>query len=96
MNKTILLSEDDLKEIFRLFTTLANDELKLAYSEDHPFFFKRVNLDEEYELCEEKREFAFDAWRAVIYFLYAKGYVLSKGEEIIDLSFSKSLFVGTT
>jgi hypothetical protein len=89
------LSEEDLKEIFSLFTTVSKDELLMIYEENNPHYYLKANLEDEYELCEEKREFAIDAWRAVLYFLYRKGYSLIKERQAIDLSFSENLFIGT-
>ena len=44
-------------------------------------------------MTEESREFALDAWRAVISFLNSKGYSLSKDGRIIKLSFSDDEFI---
>jgi hypothetical protein len=73
-NAPIMLSEEDLKEIFALFTSPADEEVKQIYDETSEFHFGRVSLAEEYSLTQEKREFAVDAWRAVNRFLHRRGY----------------------
>ena len=42
---------------------------------------------------QEKREFALDAWRAVIYFLHSKGYSLYKDGQQVSLHFSDEEFI---
>jgi hypothetical protein len=46
-----------------------------------------------YELREEKREFALDAWRAVTFFLHSKGYALTKDGKIFELFRSEEGFL---
>ena len=87
------LSEDDLKELFSLFTSSTVYEREQLYDPHSRHYLFDVELSEEYSLNEEKREYALDAWRAVIYFLYRKGYSLCKDNQIIDLSFSKEEFL---
>jgi hypothetical protein len=48
------LSDDDLKEIFGLFTSCTLYERDQIYSPGI-HYYKAVNLSEEYELTEEKR-----------------------------------------
>jgi hypothetical protein len=67
-------SEEDLQEIFALFTSPADEEVSQIYDETSRFHFRKENLAEEYSLTQEKREFAIDAWRAVNYFLQRHGY----------------------
>jgi hypothetical protein len=89
----ITLSESDLKELFALFTSATRYEKRQIYdptSDDH---FLNTNLAEEYSLTEEKREYALDAWRAVLYFLHLRGYKLTRIGEEIDLSFSEDEFI---
>jgi len=81
----IKLSEEDLKEIFALFTSCTKYERDQVYDKDSDHFYLKQNLLEEYSLSEEKREYAVDAWRAVIGFLHAKGFTLKKGEQEFDL-----------
>jgi len=71
-------SDDDLREIFALFTSCTEEEISQVYSESSRHFFRKENLDEEYSLVQEKREFARDAWRAVTLFLERHGYAISK------------------
>ena len=89
----IRLSEDDLKEIFALFCSATRFEKLQVYDEESDDYFHKVQLSEEYSLTEETREFALDAWRAVISFLNSKGYSLSKDGRIIRLSFSDDEFI---
>jgi hypothetical protein len=89
----IRLSEDDLKEIFALFCSATRFEKLQVYDEQSDHYFHKVQLSEEYSLTEEPREFALDAWRAVISFLNSKGYSLSKDGRIIRLSFSDDEFI---
>lgn len=89
----ITLTENDLKEIFALFSSVSSFELRQVYNGREDHFYENEILSEEYELTEPKGEFARDSWRAVIYFLYKHGYQLKKGVEIIDLDFIKSEFV---
>ncbi len=78
--ETITLSEDDLKEIFALFTSPADEEVSQIYDETSKFHFKKENLTDEYSLAQEKREFAIDAWRAVNYFMRRHGYTFVSGD----------------
>lgn len=87
------LSDDDLKEIFALFTSATKFEKLQIYDEQSEHYFHNVQLSEEYSLTEETREFAFDAWRAVISFLNSKGYSLSKDGRIVSLTFSDDQFI---
>lgn len=88
----IILSDDDLKELFSLFSSPSKHEEKEVYTENNAHYFRKVDLREEYELCMPKREFAVDAWRAVLFFLHARGYDLIKDGKTIDLSFSEDEF----
>ncbi len=89
----IVLSEDDLKEIFALFSSATKFEKLQVYDEQSDHYFHNVRLSEEYSLTEETREFALDAWRAVISFLNSNGYSLSKDGRIVRLSFSDDEFI---
>jgi hypothetical protein len=70
----LIPTEEDLKEIFALFTSPADEEISQIFDETSRFHFGKENLAEEYSLTQEKREFAIDAWRAVNYFLQRHGY----------------------
>ena len=89
----ITLGEEDLKEIFSLFTSATEHERQQMYSPQSEHYFLKQNLSEEYSLTEEKREYAFDAWRSVLYFLHKRGYSLSKDSKEIDLAFINSEFI---
>ena len=74
----IEFSESDLKEIFALFSSPAEYELHETYDLNSENYFECVALDEEYELAQEKREFALDALRAVFHFLHRHGCRIEK------------------
>lgn len=59
-NGKAVLSEDDLKEIYSLFTSSTHHERKQVYDELSEHYFLDVILADEYSLTEEKREFALD------------------------------------
>jgi hypothetical protein len=82
VNNSIHLSDDDLRELFSLFSSPTEDELAQIYSESHRLYFKNENLDEEYTLQQERGEFARDAWRAVLLYLNRHGYEIRKKEQM--------------
>jgi hypothetical protein len=92
-SKLIGLTEDDLKEIFSLFTSSSKYERDQIYDRNSSHHFLKVESQDEYTLTEEKREYALDAWRAVIYFLHSKGFSLCKDTERSELSFIENNFV---
>ena len=92
-NKPIALTEDDLKEIFSLFTSSTKYERDQVYDKNSGHYFLEIKPFDEHTLMEEKREYALDAWRAVIYFLYSKGYSLCKDGERSDLAFIEDNFI---
>jgi len=89
----INLSDNDLREIFSLFTSVTTYERELIYDSQSEHNFLRIDLYEEYSLTQEAREYALDAWRAVVFFLHSKGYKLYREGQVIDLSFSNSEFI---
>jgi hypothetical protein len=80
MDESIHLSDNDLRELFALFSSPTEEEVAQIDSQSHRLFFKNENLGEEYTLREEKGEFARDAWRAVLLFLERHGYEIRKKE----------------
>jgi transcriptional regulator NrdR family protein len=91
MNK---FTEDNLKEVFALFTSATFDELTQIYDKNNRHYFENEKLDDEYHLSEEKREISLDSLRSVLYFLTKHGYRISKGNEEINSDYIlKSLFV---
>ena len=92
-DKTITLTDDDLREIFSLFTSATKYEREQAYDQKSEHYFMNVSLADEYSLTEETREFALDAWRSVISFLNLRGYSLCNNGEKINLSFSDEEFI---
>lgn len=78
MNEPMNPSEDDLRELFALFTSTTQEEMNQVYSPSHRLFFKNENLDEEYTLVQEKREFARDSWRSVLCFLERHGFTVTR------------------
>ncbi|MBI3668365.1 MAG: hypothetical protein HY237_01070 [Acidobacteria bacterium] len=81
----VVLSEEDLQEIFALFSSPTDDEQKQVYDEASPHYYKREDVMEEYSLTQGKREFAEDAWRAVVYFLYQHGFSITREGISYDL-----------
>jgi len=73
------------QEVFGLFSSPSKDELKWTYDPYHGDFFERINLSEEYELCQEKREFALDLLRSVLAFLHRQGYRVEKEGKMFSL-----------
>jgi hypothetical protein len=61
-------SEDDLKEVFALFSSSSEYELKQSYDPTSEHYFERILPLDEYELSQEKREFSIDALRSVFAF----------------------------
>lgn len=93
LSGNIVLSEDDLKEIFSLFSSTTKFEKKQVYDEKSEHYFRNIRLSDEYSLTEERREFALDAWRAVISFLNSKGYSFLKDGKEITLSWRYDDFI---
>jgi hypothetical protein len=89
----ILLSEDDLREIFSLFSSPTTYEKQQVYDECSEHYFRNVDLSEEYILAQEKREYSLDAWRAVISFLNARNFTLRKDGKEINLEFVDGEFM---
>ncbi|MCW5971692.1 MAG: hypothetical protein KIT57_24570 [Blastocatellales bacterium] len=89
----LVLNDEDLKEIFSLFSSPTTYERNEIYQKDSNHYFEKVNLSDEYELTEEKKDFALDAWRAVTFFLHSKGYAIIKDGKIFDLSRSEEDFL---
>jgi hypothetical protein len=89
----IFISDTELKEIFELFSSCTEFELNQIYDLAGDSYFERINLSEEYQLLESKREFALDAIRSVLYFLNRHGYKLEKSGEVKTLEGIKSHFI---
>lgn len=87
------LQENDYKELFELFSSLTKYELEKIYDKKSDKYFKNTDLNDEYELAESKIAFSQDCWRAVIYFLYKRGFRLIRGKEITDLDFIEEYFL---
>jgi hypothetical protein len=86
-------SDEELQEIFALFSSPTDDERRRIYEPSNHLYFKLEDLEQEYDLTQEKREFAYDAWRAVMYFLHRRGFTLSKNGIEYNL-FSSSGYSG--
>jgi hypothetical protein len=84
----VTLSEEDLRELVALFSSPTDDELRQVLNPSHANFYKLENLEAEYTLTQERREFAVDAWRAVTYFLHRKGFNLYRNGVEFDLGAS--------
>lgn len=92
--REIVLDEKDLKEIFGLFTSSTKDEKTQTYQRGKGHYFEDEDLSKEYTLTQEKREFALDAWRAVISLLHARGFSVAKENgEKVDLVFIEDEFI---
>ena len=91
--KDFVLGEEDLKEIFAIFTSATEHEKRQIYDPCSRHYFRKVKLLEELELTAPKREYAIDCWRAVMYFLYSRGFAIVKDGTVVCLSFSEGLFV---
>jgi hypothetical protein len=83
--RQIRLTQDNLREIFSLLVSCTEYEKNQIYDQQSDHYFKYLNLDEEYEPVTSKEEFARDAWRAVLYFLYQHGYTLVNSQGQVDL-----------
>jgi hypothetical protein len=81
---TINLTDDELREIFALFSSPTDYERQQAYDETNAHFYEREDLSREYTLTQERREFAEDAWRAVMFFLHRRDFRLTKNGEEYD------------
>jgi len=81
-------TDQQLQEIFAVFSSPTGYERDQVYDQSSPHFYGREDLLQEYSLTQEKREFAEDAWRAVIYTLSRHGFVLRKDDIEFDLAAS--------
>ena len=81
----LMPSDEDLREIFALFSSPTDEERRNVYEPSNPHYFALEDLAKEYDLTQERREFADDAWRAVTYFLHRRGFTLSKNDIEYDL-----------
>ncbi len=89
INEKVLLDDADYRELFSLFCSPTRYELSQIYSKENDHYYEKVDLEEEYTLTQEKREFSIDAWRSVLLFLNRKGFFLTKDEGKVSLSFIK-------
>ncbi|MEP7147795.1 MAG: hypothetical protein ABI857_02835 [Acidobacteriota bacterium] len=87
VSEKILLNDADYKELFSLFCSPTQYEVSQLYSKESDHYFEKEDLQEEYELTQEKREFSIDAWRSVLTFLNRKGFFLVKDGNEVSLSF---------
>ncbi|MBI2788611.1 MAG: hypothetical protein HYX59_08020 [Elusimicrobia bacterium] len=92
-NGKIVLDDDDLKLIFSLFCSSTKHERAQTANPASVHHFSKVELSGEYSLTQERREFAVDAWRAVLQFLRNKGVVLRIGTHQTDLEFIEESFL---
>ena len=81
----IRLTTEQYQELFALFSSCSKEEIEQVYDSNSHLSFRNEHLLDQYELCEEKIEFAIDAWRSVLLFLARHGYALSKDGQSIDL-----------
>lgn len=87
------ITESDLKEIFALFSSPTNYELKtMIYNPNNKLYYKNEKLDEEYSLTQSKKDFAEDSLRAVLYYLVKHDYEIKKGNVVVDIDFITNNF----
>ena len=91
-NNSLDVDEIDL-EVFALFTSVSQHELRQLDDPGSDHYFPNVDLSAEFELSLEKREFAIDALRAAFAFLERHGYRIEKEGTIFDLRAAGKLFV---
>jgi hypothetical protein len=89
----IRIDESDIKEIFGLFSSPTRHERQQMYDPSSPHYYKNLDAMEPYEITQEKREFALDAWRAVLGALSRNGFILVKDGKEIDLKFIDECFL---
>jgi hypothetical protein len=85
--------EADLKEVFALFSSPSEYELRQTYDPNSEHYFETIVLPEEYELTEPKREFALDSLRAVMSFLHRHGYRIEKNGKTLSLEGIMEYFI---
>ncbi len=85
-NNEIDFTEDDLKEVFALFSSPTKYELQQSFDPNSEHYLKQVLLFDEYELSQDKREFAIDALRSVLAFLHKHNYQIEKDGEVFSLN----------
>ena len=84
-NHKIDFSEDDFKEVFAVFCSPTEYELRQAYDPSSEHYFERILPLDEYELHQDKREFSIDALRSVFAFIHRHGYRIEKDGEVFSL-----------
>jgi hypothetical protein len=60
------LNGEDLRELFELFSSPTDEELRQVLNPLHTNFYKHENLEGKPTLTQERREFAEDAWRFLV------------------------------
>jgi len=88
MAEEINLSDDDLRELFALFKSPSEEEVRRIYSPEDRLFFRNEDIAKEYSLMQERGDYAMDAWRAVIYFLHRHGYSVTKDGQVVECTTS--------
>ncbi|MBN2423420.1 MAG: hypothetical protein JXR46_01420 [Calditrichaceae bacterium] len=86
------LNDDDYREIFSLFSSVTDYELKQIYDKNSSTYYKGEILNEEYELVGTKLEFAKDSFRAILYYLHKHGYELYKNKNHFSIKFIEKEF----
>ena len=86
MTDAFELSDDDLRELFALFSSPTAEEIERIYSSEDRLFFRNEDVAKEYSLVQERADYARDAWRAVMYFLHRHGYKVTKDGREVDPS----------
>lgn len=63
IEKKIILDDADLQEIFALFDSVAKWEIRELYDHGSDYYFRKIDLSEEYSYSIDKREYSLDAIR---------------------------------
>lgn len=83
--RRLLLNDDDLRELFALFSSPTLYEREQIYNPEEANFYMKEDLAREYALTQDRREFAIDAWRSVLFFLSRNQFSLTKDGIEYDL-----------
>jgi hypothetical protein len=86
------LSDDDLREVFALSSSCTRYEREQVYDPLRRQFFGREDLTAEYDLTQERGEFARDALRAVLWWLRRHGYAVTRNGQVDDLAWVEEWF----
>ena len=92
MDSVLNITDNDLKEIFSIFCSCTKHELKQIYNSKDHLYYLHLNLSDDYNLNEKKREYALDSIRSIFYWLHKNGYCISKDGKIDNLNWIEEYF----